>query len=103
MKYSTYVAWGVAAVDKAAYDVCVIRPVTSVEQEEGDGFNYVSRCGSEGASYDVYDSLERAIVQSQYNPTKIQFKGFTADQLQEKEEILNNYFWDNENGHQKRV
>lgn len=103
MKYSTYLSWGVEGADNADYDICVIRPVVSPEQEEADGFNYVSRCGSEGASYDVYDSLEKAIIQSHYNPAKIQFKNFTAEQLGEKDRILSNYFWDNENGYRKKV
>ncbi len=94
MRYCVYIDW--------YYEDsrCIISHSTP-EKENLDGDNLVGHGGNSGYSFDIYDTLEEAIIQSQYNPQMIDFSDLSNDELLEKEDILSKYIWNSETGYQK--
>lgn len=92
MKYVVFEEWSYV---EPFYERCIIRKATK-DDEEWDGWNFVSGAGRDGAKFDIYNSLEEAIVKSGYNPEHITF-----DQSLNKNKItkiLNKYNWNQEIG-----
>lgn len=68
---------------------------------EHDGDNYVSRGGSEGMHFDIYDNIETALVKCAYNPKKIKFH-LNNKSMNIVKKILKQYTWNTKTGLVKR-
>lgn len=100
MKYIAITVWNYRGTLKEQYEHCTIAPLTDEEKDyEGDS----SINSYSGIECLVCDSLEEAIITSNFNPTAIKFSGFTDEELKQKDEILSHYAWSYENGFQKKV
>ncbi len=76
--------------DNNIYDHCYIYPNPENDlYRDFDGFNIQDRCS--GYTFDIYSSLEEAIVYSSYNPIYIEFLDFNPEQQEEKDSILEKY------------
>lgn len=96
MKYGVYVEWSYL---EPQYENCSIG-IVSKEQEQYDGENMIGHAGMEGYHFDIYSSLEKAIVNSGFNPEHIEFD----ENINRKniDKVLNKYVWTYETGYKKK-
>lgn len=92
MKYCVYTFWDYPDMDK-----CEIYHSTQ-DLEEYDGFNIAS--SHDGVTFNIYNSLEEAIINSDYNPECIKFTDLSEEEIKEKDNILSKYVWTYENEYQ---
>lgn len=100
-RYIVILSWNYRGKPEDHYERCSIEPVTP-ENEQYDGYGFVSGVNRDGLQIDIYDSLEAAILNSHCNPKAIEFDGLTEDELKEKDEILSKYTWSYEHDYQKK-
>lgn len=88
MKYLVSQNWAYDVEEP--YEKCSITIATE-EDEKWDGYNIISGANRNGMSFDIYDTLEQAIVQAHFNPDGIEF----ADDIDKNEinSILDKYIW----------
>ena len=97
MKYSVLNEWNYKG--EKPQERCQIERATK-DMVEYDGFNL---CGKEdGVAFDIYDDLEAAIVNAQFNPAKIEYIDFTEEENKEVNNILKKYEWSDYFGLVKR-
>lgn len=78
MKYSVFIEWGLDS--NGPYENCFIAPSDESEDFQ-DGENYVSKGGSEGMKFNIYDSLDEAVEKSGFIPTAITFNNIPEEML----------------------
>jgi hypothetical protein len=94
--YGVFVEWYYGAPEES-YEHCIISVVDeSVLQQ--DGSNMIGHAGNEGYHFDVYDRLDEAIINANFNPTNIKFEKFSDELLKEAQTIISKYDWDYEKG-----
>ena len=59
MKYVVFEEWSYV---EPFYERCIIRKATK-DDEEWDGWNFVSSAGRDGAKFDIYNSLEEFYIE----------------------------------------
>lgn len=94
-RYCVYIFWDYTLEEPL--DVCEIFP-SSVEYEQYDGNNFISGTGRDGFEFNIYNTLEEAVVQSHFNPEHIQYSDLTELELLEIDNVLQRYKWDNTKG-----
>lgn len=77
------------------YEKCYIFP-SSPDYEEMDGANMLGR--NDGFEFNIYNSLEEAIVNAHFNPKHILFEGMEEAENKEIERVLNIYTWNQVSG-----
>ena len=100
-KYAVYTDWNYDGDPEECYEHCIIAPATK-EDEEGNGENCISGSGRNGITFDVYNSLEEAILGANFKPEFMEFHNFTIEEIVKKNEILSHYIWNKEVGFQKK-
>lgn len=94
-RYYVCNTWG-CSLD-GPYERCSIGYATE-EDEENDGMGYVGRGGGEGLEFFIVDSLEEALVSSNFNPYFIRLYELDEEDLTLKDKILQKYKWDSYKG-----
>lgn len=94
-KYCVTTVWNYRGKPEEQYERCIITPLPDSEEDyEGDS------CMNSYSGIDCFvrDSLEEAIAKSQFNPFAIEFKGLSADELKQKDDLLAKCTWLPEEG-----
>lgn len=88
-KYAVYVEWNYAPAEKDSFErCCIYHPEEDVLEFDGD--NMVCGSGNSGFNFDVYDTLEDAIIKSGFNATYIDFQDIDAKEITD---VLSHYMW----------
>lgn len=96
-RYCVQIEWDYSLPIENIYEECYIFPSES-SYEEIDGSNMISGPGRSGYEFNIYNSLEEAIVNAHFNPDYISFQNMTEIELSEKDNILSKYRWDQNRG-----
>lgn len=91
-RYCVHIEWNYTGEEEYRFERCFIFP-SSTGYESMDGANMVGCKGMEGYSFDIYNSLEEAIVNAHFNPKHILFEGMEEAENKEIERVLNIYTW----------
>ena len=94
--YVRFIEWDYN-LGEDSYERCFIAPA-SQEDIDNDGFNFIGGAGSNGAELEVFDTLEKAILSSSFNPFKINYSELSEEELKEKDKILSKIIWDLKDG-----
>lgn len=94
-RYCVSIAWDYTCEE--SFEECSIFKAEP-EYEDYDGSNMVSGGGRDGYSFDIYNSLEEAIINAHFNPEYIKFVDLSIEELNEKNKILSKYVWDKVKG-----
>ena len=94
--YARFIEWDYN-LGEDSYERCFIAPA-SQEDIDNDGFNFIGGAGSNGAELEVFDTLEKAILSSSFNPFKINYSELSEEELKEKDKVLSKIIWDPEDG-----
>ena len=94
-KFCVTTTWNYRGKPEEQYERCVISPLPEDEQDyEGDS------CMNSYSGIDCFvrNSLEEAITKANFNPFAIEFKGLSAEEQKEKDNLLAKCIWTPENG-----
>ena len=94
--YVRFIEWDYG-LGNDSYEKCFIAPA-SQEDIDNDGFNFIGGAGSNGAELEVFDTLEKAILSSSFNPFVATYSGLSKEEMDERDRILSTIKWDNERG-----
>ena len=94
--YVRFIEWDYN-LGEDSYERCFITPA-SQEDIDNDGFNFVGGAGSNGAELEVFDTLEKAILSSSFNPFKADYSGLSKEEIDERDKVLSKIIWDPEDG-----
>ena len=101
-KFAVCIEWNYRGSPEERLEKCTIYPATQ-EDEERDGDNCITGKGVDGYRFDIYSSLEDAILNAGFNPFHIQYEGLTEEETNDKDKMLSSYTWSYEHGLQKKV
>ena len=87
-KFAVCIEWNYRGSPEERFEKCTIYPATQ-EDEERDGDNCITGKGVDGYRFDIYSSLEDAIL--------------TEEETNDKDKMLSSYTWSYEHGLQKKV
>lgn len=88
-KYAVYVEWNYAPTKEDSFErCCIYHPNDEALQYDGD--NMIGHHGNEGFNFDVYDTLEDAMINSGFNPIHIDFQDIDAKEITD---VLSHYMW----------
>ena len=92
MKFLVYQEWAYDVQEP--YEKCFISRAGE-DDEQYNGCNIISGANRNGMSFDIYDSLEEAIVKSGFNPKHIDFEDIDQNLI---DGILSKYIWNQKTG-----
>ena len=94
--YVRFIEWDYN-LGEDSYERCFIAPA-SQEDIDNDGFNFIGGAGSNGAELEVFDTLEKAILSSSFNPFKADYSELSKEEIDERDRILSTIKWDSKKG-----
>ena len=101
-RYCVYIEWNYRGNEEDRFERCFIYP-SNPDYEEMNGANMVGGSGYDGYEFNIYDSLEEAIVNAKFNPKYISYSSMKDKELREKDIILDKYEWNQTKGLVKKV
>lgn len=88
-KYAVYIEWGYRPDTSEPFERCCIYHPDD-DALSYDGYNMVGEHGNAGFDFNIYDTLEDAMVNSGFNPNHIDFQDIDKKDITD---VLSHYMW----------
>lgn len=96
-KFFVLIEWNYCGRPDERFEHCNISPA-SRKNKKCAGDNFIGCGGDQGMDCFISDSLEEAIINSNYNPFAIKFYGLKKHEKKEKDDFLTRCSWSYSSG-----